>query len=168
MNKIRHNVFETNSSSVHSIVITEEKTAPHNSVVFSIDEFGWECAVYDSVDGKARYFYTAACLIYRTDMCDKIRKLLEPFGIECIFNKKPEFKEYGKRNYLENGYIDHGDETKQFVDTLLNDPILFVNYLFNPDSFVVTYNDNMEDEDWDHVKELTDVSYPHMLFVKGN
>lgn len=170
MNKIRRNVFETNSSSVHSIVITKNETEPRNDVVFELGEFGWECEVYDSTDAKATYFYTAACSVCRTDVREKIRELLEPQGVRCIFKINPNFKNYGECFYLNNGSIDHSDdeELKEFVYTLLGDASLLVNYLFNPDSFVVTYNDNMDYDDWNVVKEITTISYPHLLFVKGN
>ena len=55
--QIRSGVFETNSSSIHSIAIPRSCKAV-DSVSFSIGEFGWE---WDEADA-ANYLYTAICL----------------------------------------------------------------------------------------------------------
>ena len=166
MIKVRHNVFETNSSSVHSLVVAAEATEPQEDVIFEIDEFGWECAVYCDTFDKASYFYTAACELYKRDMANEIRELLEPYGIVCIFKVPAHFNpEYG---YLDNGGIDHYDETREFVEALLGNSDELIRFLFNPNSFIITCNDNMEEEDWNEVKRLLAIPYDHTLYVKGN
>ena len=58
MKQIRKGVFETNSSSTHSICIAKdaELTIPQ-SLHFSFGEFGWECDTLYSVSEKASYLY---------------------------------------------------------------------------------------------------------------
>jgi hypothetical protein len=59
MLKIRQGVFETNSSSTHSICIAKkaELNIPKH-VYFDFGEFGWECDTLRSLSKKASYLYT--------------------------------------------------------------------------------------------------------------
>ena len=141
---IRKGVFETNSSSTHAIVIAREgtKISDYHHVVFSIGEFGWECATYYDADKKAEYFYTAACAFLERDVADDIKALLEPYGIECIFHERPIFKDHGTYKYLENGYVDHDSECQDFVEGLLGDASQLIDFIFNDKSYVETGNDN--------------------------
>lgn len=62
MRQIRTGVFETNSSSTHSICISTERSLPldYPSVVhFSCKHFGWKEAKLDSPDEKASYLYAS-------------------------------------------------------------------------------------------------------------
>ena len=72
MKQIRNGVFETNSSSTHSIAIPRS-CDKQNYISFRIDEFGWG---FDEVN-PADYFYTA---IYETSSTiseaeEKVEKL---------------------------------------------------------------------------------------------
>ena len=60
MIKVRQGVFETNSSSTHSICIaqTTDYIIP-DKVSFSVGEFGWEVDKLSSLSEKASYLYTA-------------------------------------------------------------------------------------------------------------
>lgn len=58
MKQIRKSVFETNSSSVHAIVIHTDETIDLSEVTtvnFSFDEFGWSNDKYYTVQNKADY-----------------------------------------------------------------------------------------------------------------
>ena len=60
--QIRRGVFETNSSSVHSISITKNDFKGSLPKQFTIDnggEFGWETCIYDGPSNKAAYLYQA-------------------------------------------------------------------------------------------------------------
>ena len=60
--QIRRGVFETNSSSVHSISITKNDFKGSLPKQFTIDnggEFGWETCIYDAPSNKAAYLYQA-------------------------------------------------------------------------------------------------------------
>lgn len=167
--KIRNSVFETNSSSVHAMIISKEEVNPVNETVyFGIGEFGWlECEYYDT-DDKASYFYTAACAVKGHDVKDEIKALLEPYGIKCKFGETV-FRSssyYENTYYLDNGYIDHDYECAEFVDALMNDSDMLVRFLFNDDSFVHTGNDNSEMEWLDDILAMT--YPPHDTFIKEN
>ena len=82
----------------------------------------------------------------RDDICD----LLSPYGIRRYFTERPLFLSYkssdgGYFYYLHNGYVDHVNEAKDFVDALLGDASLLIDILFNDKSYVETGNDNSED-----------------------
>ena len=60
--QIRRGVFETNSSSVHSISITKDDfngSLPSQFTIACNGEFGWEVDDYDSPMDKAAYLYQA-------------------------------------------------------------------------------------------------------------
>ena len=139
---IRRGVFETNSSSTHSIVIARENTKPYDRIDFKIGEYGWSRDVLESPDEKASYFYTSACDFLNRDVADDIMALLAPYGINCTFSKRAEFKPYGEHEYLDNGYVDHSEDSGEFVNALLNDASQLIDYLWNDESYVETGNDN--------------------------
>ena len=174
MIKVRRNVFETNSSSVHSIVIcTEPLDIDYPFIAFfDIGEFGWSMEVLDDSWERASYFYTAACALRQHDVKDEIINLLEPLGIECIFDEEnpPRYDEYNGSYILDNGGIDHVDECKDFVDTLMNDGEKLAKFILDDRSFVVTGNDNCDDIDreWMERKEAKAAAYEHIVFYKGN
>lgn len=60
MHTIRHNVFETNSSSTHSITL-QPRSGKQNikGMTVYFDEFGWEFKRYNDAATKASYIYTA-------------------------------------------------------------------------------------------------------------
>ena len=171
MIKIRNGCFETNSSSVHAMIIAKKNVDPMDTTVnFNIGEFGWEECEYHDIDDKASYFYTAACAVKGYDVSDEITNILSSYGIKCKFGiaKFESYKSsYNNKTYtyLDNGYIDHDEDCADFVNTLMNDADMFVRFLFNDDSFVHTGNDNSEMEWFDEVRSTW---YPHDMFVKGN
>ena len=80
--QIRSSVFETNSSSTHSIAIPRS-CDKQNYISFRIDEFGWS---FDEVD-PADYFYTA---IYETSSTiseaeEKVEKLKDILMVIYVF-----------------------------------------------------------------------------------
>lgn len=101
--QIRRGVFETNSSSVHSISIIKDDFKSSLPIQFTIDcdgMFGWEVYTYDSPENKAAYLYQAI-VSYPTynehnkewydakiakeklqDLMDKFISNLESYGIE--------------------------------------------------------------------------------------
>ena len=128
MRQVRNGVFETNSSSVHSICIQKDKniTLP-NSIYFYTDEYGWE---FDCVN-TASYLYT---LILNSG--DKEEKLNTLKNILDKHNISYTFEEY------KTGYVDHGCEAADFVEAVLNDEDLLLRCLFGAASCVYTGNDN--------------------------
>ena len=95
MYKVRYGAFETNSSSVHAIIVAENRPEyiSGETIFFNIGSFGWSMDVLDSIDERASYFYTAACELFERDIADELCDKLEPLGIECIFPNPPTFEE---------------------------------------------------------------------------
>lgn len=181
MRQIRRGVFETNSSSVHSICIQKDKniTLP-NSVYFGIGEYGWE---FDYVDTTS-YLYTL--ILNSEDKEEKLNTLknvLDRHNINYTFEEPKLRQDWLGNEYLDTGYIDHNYEAADFVDALLNDEELLLRCLFGTDSCVYTGNDNSAEEDnmcycanetiWDNEK-CEFVSNPNHepdkydYFYKGN
>ena len=143
MRTVRSNVFETNSSSTHSIAIPKN-CETNNYISFHVGEFGWGWEEVDPAD----YFYTA---IYETSnteeelkqKLDKLSTILESRGISYkFFPVKYHISVYEGTCYLslDDGYIDHGSELKDFVDELLDDGDKLVRFLSR--GLVFTGNDN--------------------------
>lgn len=133
MKNIRNGVFETNSSSVHSIAISKKKLPDSkipSTVFFEIGEYGWE---NDVVSDTASYLYSGAT---ETQM-ETIKNILEESGIKCEFETR--------RNQWD-GYVDHEEDLIEFVDSLIRDKDKLFRFLFG-DSVIYTGNDNSCEED---------------------
>ena len=146
--QIRNGVFETNSSSIHSIAIPRE-CEPAKYVSFHIGEFGWEWDEADAAD----YLYTAIYLNSETESdakekIERLKDILNKHGIDYHFGKaKTSTHKYGDEDYfyLDNGYIDHGRELSGFVEELLNDEDKLVRFISG--GLVFTGNDNCAREE---------------------
>lgn len=170
MRQIRRGVFETNSSSTHSVCISSERGQPldYPSIVhFKCAYFGWEECRLESPDDKASYLYSSILALYGREEAEtaknRIFKFLAEEDIDCEFDL-PVYYKYDGYVYLDNGGIDHAgeDEHVNFVENVLHSKKRLLRYLFSPHSYVLTGNDN----------EATDVSinadYPHEEYYKGN
>ena len=140
MRQVRNCVFETNSSSTHSIAIPRSGCAP-SYVSFHDGEFGWS---FDEVDA-ADYFYTAIYDVSETlaeaeERIAKLTDILNDYNIEF------DFSEVNCEDYdgwlSHDGYIDHGGELKDFVDELLDHGDKLVRFLGS--GLVFTGNDNSD------------------------
>lgn len=150
MIQIRTGVFETNSSSTHSIAIPRN-CGTIDGVYFRTGEFGWGWEEVDPAD----YFYTAIYVVSETEeeaqaRLEKLKNILNENGIWYKFGKVETHvwhNEYSGHDYfgLDNGYIDHGYELKDFVDELLNDDAKLVRFLSG--GLVFTGNDNSDTEE---------------------
>lgn len=166
--QIRQGVFETNSSSTHSICIAKntELNIP-KSLHFQFGEFGWECDILHSVGEKASYLYTGLIANNRKGDFDRIIQFLKDKGIE-VTAEEPIYKKFTYEGndggeYAENGgYVDHSDEMAEFLDAVCQDEGQLMRYLFSNLSFIITGNDN-DDED-----VSIDVSYEYDGYYKGN
>ena len=180
MIQIRKGMFETNSSSVHALIISKDMDSiPNRELHISHGEWGWEQARYSDPDDKISYLCQAICDCSRSDidlMRNRIDAFLNPLrerGITCII-KDGYFTLY-KYNDLK-GYVDHADTlcnsytrssdgkyTGVFcgkgtiLKTLMDDTDMLIRYIFG-DSTLVTANDNsyknapIEDV-YGHIKE---------------
>lgn len=189
--QVRQGVFETNSSSVHTITISDtdgyqkELNEYSGKVVgFSSGEFGWEHEEYISLDEKASYLWTGivTCSMYTPEQIEKIKEnitsVLMEHGVNAWFENY-EIDEYTatdgtKRvfcNFPRFSYIDHAACLDSWFNELFpndgeeinGDMLLW--FLFNPDSSIITGNDN---DDYDYNDFLRSGKINALEFVKGN
>lgn len=146
MIEIRQSTFETNSSSVHVLVIP--KDTPINipkKVFLEGGEYGWQ---FECETNTINYLYQA-CVDAGKEELDKFFDYLKSKGVEEIYS--PELKwikadwQWNGNDYYyaENnpGYVDHGGEIP--LDDLFANEDLLDRFLFG-NSFVQTGNDNSE------------------------
>lgn len=157
--QIRMGVFETNSSSTHAICITKKKDnykIPKH-IDFEFGEFGWECDEYSDICNKASYLITAIFSFSKSKVDEKLAQLKNILDSHNITYSIPEPKVKsdmwrGKEYYyydLGYNYIDHVEETQDFVDAVLSDSEKLFRYLFG-NSFIITGNDN-DGSYWDRM-----------------
>jgi len=131
---VRKSVFETNSSSTHSISLASEDKQfildtiypdQFGKVYVNGGEFGWEWAKYNDAQTKLDYAYESGVDIEKLE-----RVVKEQTGAtEVVFGPK-------------DGYVDHGgygaaqEACGSDEDTR--------NYIFNKNSWLFTGNDNSE------------------------
>lgn len=144
MKQIRRNVFETNSSSTHSICISKKPVTPDKFISFDIGEYGWTSGCENAAD----YLYTAILVQDDADeLLETLKGILNSYSIEYEFEEpKYTISSDGKYKWLDNGYIDHGYDTREFIDAVLSDNDMLMRCLFG-DSCVYTGNDNSHDND---------------------
>lgn len=163
MFSIRRNVFETNSSSTHSLAIPIENVQYPKIIYFDIGEYGWETEEVDPAD----YFYTALAYTAKDkDDFIKKRNILENIcalhGIQIVCGDAI-FSKYN--DHLDNGYIDHGSELCDFVNELLEDENRLLKFICGGKVF--TGNDNDEESSLYVVnKEIEFINYE--WYYKGN
>lgn len=143
MLEIRNSVFETNSSSVHVLVIPKDTTISVPKKVFLRGgEYGWE---FDTEYSTINYMYQV-CVDAGREELEKFFAYLKRKGVEEIHAPelqwvKSEWRgqeyEYAKNN---NGYVDHGNQIP--LDDMFANENLLDRFLFSSDSFVETGNDN--------------------------
>lgn len=154
MQQIRSSVFETNSSSSHSLVVCSDGNltlAPFSKyeiergfVGVISGEYGWDIETFHDVYDKLSYIYTDACRsLEKTDdpntvqnkKLNLIRKAIKLHtGLECVFLKEDD-------EWYPFGYIDHQSvgETYEVWDRGVDSVI---DFLFNKKSYFETDNDN--------------------------
>lgn len=157
MKNIRKKVFETNSSSTHSISISADSDGMLESLFVDSEgvvtitgrDFGWEWKRYNDAKTKASY-----AAVDRG--CDK---MLEEVIKEHTGAKRVDFVG------INNCYIDHesvGTSHEAFVnkETLKN-------WLFNPKSWLFTGNDNSSAPPNFYDVNEEDKKYKYELVVEG-
>lgn len=146
MIQIRNGVFETNSSSTHSLCISKEKfdvaNIPDYLNISADEDFGWSQIAYNTPEEKANYIFEVMCecgmIAEIKDFKNKIKKL----GIKASYPKLVKDK-WGCVDI--GGYVDHAGEAVPFVHELLKDNDKLCRFLFNPKSVIYTGSDSAED-----------------------
>ena len=159
MIKIRNGTFETNSSSVHTLVIGNEK--PHiQPMDFETDEYGCEHNVISDPKGRAKYFYTA--LLEYHPLSERSLHYLLPDGYwrDRDVNTDTEYAieitrcmlptEIHDKCLFSDGLgvwdgIDHTDELRDLIEDFAKHPDKFLRFIFSDDSCIYTGNDNEEE-----------------------
>lgn len=184
--QVRKSVFETNSSSTHSICINSKgHYMIPETIHFENDGcFGWDWETYHEVYTKAGYLYIA--LLSRCDydcedqnnaeqLLNSVKKvqneltsMLTELGVKEVTFDDVKINEYTYNNEIHRyisfeGYIDHTEDLGDFIDAVMSDKELLAHYLFCPDSCVVTGNDNSYERLSSYIPDECDVE-----FYKGN
>ena len=192
--QIRTGVFETNSSSVHTISIS--KSDEYKSVLekmsgeglaFTSGQFGWEYEVYSSTWDKACYLWTGIIESYCfgkdavEKIKDNIKSVLNKYGVSPVFEPYKEASYKHSDGTLEHyltfensAYIDHGNELSEWLGAMFPndgediDEELLLEYLFNPNSCVFTGNDNSDATDYYYDRSRNIDDRDNIEFYKGN
>lgn len=148
--KIRQNIFETNSSSTHSVSFNRWipgrsgrlDPGPDGKIHVTGGEFGWEWGAYNDSETKVNYYFT-----FFKGNSEMIR-----LGIKVI-------KEWTGRDVVVNiydfSYIDH--QSSDTLDFLENDIDRIRDFFFNPDTWLYTGNDNEDTPDDLRVQEKSEL-----------
>ena len=133
---IRQNTFETNSSSVHSLVFSNEGREPSQFVLedgyiwVSLGDFGTDLCIYDTQYDKLSYLMT--CLYYIGGYSiEGIYNSFEFIAIEAAICNYTGAKGI-KINPYSNGYIDHQSAPYGSIEIInvWNDDEV-INFVFN-------------------------------------
>lgn len=150
MINVRKRVFETNSSSMHSVCISKNNNYEFPSYVyFALDDFGWQNCIYREPHKLAAYLYTAIVDYYGYENRDEIEdyknyiyETLGKYGVDCEFEdivwRGDDYK------FNDNGYIDHVAELCDFLNDIRKSERKLIRFLFSPDSFILSGNDNSD------------------------
>lgn len=139
---VRHGVFETNSSSCHSISISDtcdkyETLYPDDEGVFTFTwgEYGWGYETYHDAESKANYVATMCKEfgeVSEENDDQELRDLLESVITEHTGISKFMYD-------LEDAYIDHQSVDRDMYIWSRED---MKNFIFNPNSELDIDNDN--------------------------
>ena len=136
---IRRNLFETNSSSVHVIAISNRSISGDlpKEINFNLGEFGFAPKKLTTINKRAAYLWTAICTCLNVNeipkCAEKISSVMEKYGIKCTFNNNHDDFDC---------YIDHGEELIHLVRMIVKSDYLLEHYLLSPKSIILTGNDN--------------------------
>jgi len=165
--QIRKGVFETNSSSMHSVTISQGTLSPNRMEIHKgryikvgAGEFGWGLSKHRDQETKLEYLLM---MVVETEHpnnleefleCEGFKKLNEAISSYCgcdrivpvNFNFRTESYEHNGelRSYVtHDGYIDHQScEYNNLDDFLSENNTDILDFVFNPNVVLVISNDN--------------------------
>lgn len=156
MLQTRKNVFETNSSSTHSITLgggeylMDTSLVPNEEGFIDIPayEFGWEYDTYRYAEAKASYALIY-CLDWSGDNKDKhlsvlidvIKDQTGAIGIKWSETQKSSW------DFYPHGYIDHQSVEGGRLDYLFEDAETLRRFIFDEHSVLITDSDNYDHDD---------------------
>lgn len=162
---IRHGVYETNSSSSHSVSIGMNESKeflldtiyPDQDGIITLEggEFGWEWFKHNDAETKANY--AAQQFMYDEDALEMLKEvIMEQTGAEDVVF------------YVKNGYVDHDS-----VGIIDKDRTFLRDFIFNKNSWLFGGNDNSTpDPTFYDVPEFKDgkiivPKYKYELVIEG-
>lgn len=146
MKLIRHGVFETNSSSCHSLSICKdgayEGMTPdsNNEIVLDPCEFGWGVDDYYCAENKMAYLWIYI-KDWSGDSSDEFMEIFQKVVCEHTGADRVVMRSSGDK-YYEYGYIDHQSVEDRDLDYMFSMPEVMKSFIFNPQSYIHTDNDN--------------------------
>ena len=143
---IRKGLFETNSSSVHTLCVDPKdiKTANERTIHFGFGAFGWGPEVLNSTQDKANYMWTRIYYLnpqLRDEYVKKLFAVMVDNNVKYTFTSFDEFEFDGS-----DCYIDHPEDNCGVFDIIENNEVM--QFLFNDSSNVILDNDNSGFEDF--------------------
>ena len=137
--QIRHSVFETNSSSIHSLCIPKDKPYKVPDYVnFYLKQYGWGP---DIETNPGNYLYTWLVCAGEYEKIEQLENILYKHGAVHI-----EFEPYNKKEYPDF-YIDHLEDAEEWVNTIFKDEEKLLHDLFTPGAIIYITNDNTPDHE---------------------
>lgn len=140
--QIRRNVFETNSSSVHSLVYSKDGLEPseleisqNGEILIPLGDFDG-CSTYKDQYNKLSYLLT--CLYYLSD-CDA-EKIYDDYSFElinkavCSYTGAKTIKVMGSEGYIDHKSVPTCDI--EIINTYNEDEV--INYIFNRNIWLKT------------------------------
>lgn len=165
---VRKNVFETNSSSVHTLILAHGDTNVMKvKLEFEPGEYGWGPETLTSCFERADYLWTFLYNAFEKDpekmetIKGKIQKILGEYGIECVFNAPKDWWCY--IDHYTSWYNDSPEDSIFYK--MLDDENTLIDYLFNDNTKIYIDNDNNYEADRLNIKH-PDCQYEE--YVKRN
>ena len=143
MRLVRHSVFETNSSSCHSVSVGrsgvyESVTPDENGhIALYPHEFGWDETVYNSVDERLSYGFIYA-RDYNKSLMDQFKRVVFAHTGATSIDIKPYDSSWG----AVGGSIDHQSGEDGKLDFACQTDDVLKSFLFDSSSYVQGDNDN--------------------------
>lgn len=159
MFQLRSNIFETNSSSIHTFCVSKEHRdysyLKGKKVYIGTGEYGWHGSCCDALS----YLYTA--LQYDEDKVMELDEKLKNFGVIPIYlNGCLKHGEYNEDDIT--GYVDHAGCFYEIWDELVKNNDIFMNFIFGPDTAIYLSSDNS-----DIMIEEDDCNFPLTQYRKN-
>ena len=147
--KIRSGVFETNSSSVHSLVFSKEGLEPsvlpvdkNDKIITDFGEFGREYCIYNTQAEKLSYLITS--LYYLSSGFDSVEGVYDNYDFQtlekyvCEYTGAAGIKILGETD----PYIDHQSIPEYDIDIVnMYDKDSVINFIFNKNIALKTDSD---------------------------
>lgn len=149
MFQLRSNIFETNSSSIHTFCISRKpykKLKEGITLNVRAGQYGWS----GYCDSPLSYLYTLVS--YDDNRLKQLDKKIKDFGFKIIYENGP-LSENSEDDWY---YVDHAEEGFDLFDILMKDDILLLNFIFDDETEIYITNDNW---DWDDKSNYPRLKY---------